>query len=360
MKHSFTRAVRLASVLFLAHAGLAAVAVPCTAETASISRADELFQQGKSSLAAGDLPHACAALSESFHLDPATGSLLALAHCHERQGKRLSAIAEYQEVVGRAVRENRTDRARAARLRVIALEHNIPTAKIFLTRTEDLEDGDIEIRLNGAVLRMDQLGAVLPIDGDAVDLEVIAVDKQTWRATFPVTSGSQPLSITIPALEDSIVEESDDEEDVVRPAVAPRWNVDTERPPPLPKKPIPDTGRGGKITGLSLMGVGAVGLLVGGGFTLRAARLNQDSRQECDGNLCTEAGRSTRLSAREAGNVATISVASGAAVALTGALTYALSRPSTRTGERRSERARLKGSAWVGAEGAGAVLHGSF
>jgi hypothetical protein len=79
---------------------------PVRAERADVAQAEALFRRGKESLAAGDHTRACSLLAESYRLDAATGTLLALALCHERQGKLVAAIDEYKDVVVRARAES--------------------------------------------------------------------------------------------------------------------------------------------------------------------------------------------------------------------------------------------------------------
>src|SRR6185312_7978700 len=82
---------------------------PCPAGTGDVVAAEALFRNGKELRAKQDYAHACPKLEESFRLDPATGTLLALAICHERQGRIASAWGEYVDVASRSKLEQRPD-----------------------------------------------------------------------------------------------------------------------------------------------------------------------------------------------------------------------------------------------------------
>src|SRR5687767_1829182 len=102
MATSSRRAWVVALSLFMAVAAARAVAQSAEPPPAD---AEQLFRIGKQALAAGDLPVACARLAESFKLEAATGSLLALAVCHERQQKLILASTEYEQVLSRSLSE---------------------------------------------------------------------------------------------------------------------------------------------------------------------------------------------------------------------------------------------------------------
>jgi len=63
--------------------------------------AEALFQEGRALLMAGKAEQACPKLEDSQRLDPATGTLMALALCHEQEGKLASAWAAFADVEGR-------------------------------------------------------------------------------------------------------------------------------------------------------------------------------------------------------------------------------------------------------------------
>lgn len=92
--------------------------------------ADALFDQGKSEMKAGRYAAACAAFGESYALDAADGTLLALALCHEQQGELVKAFGELQAVHASSLRSGREDRQRVARAALSRVEPRIARVAI--------------------------------------------------------------------------------------------------------------------------------------------------------------------------------------------------------------------------------------
>src|SRR5687767_4595561 len=77
-----------------------AIAAPAAAQPSeSVAAAEQLFTQARDLFDAGDYAAACPRFEASYKLDPALGTLLNLATCHERLGALASAWGRYREVV---------------------------------------------------------------------------------------------------------------------------------------------------------------------------------------------------------------------------------------------------------------------
>ncbi len=306
-------------------------------------KADELFARGKQRMAADDYPAACPLLAESYRLDPATGSLLALALCHERQGKLASALREYGEAVERSRSEKRLDREQAARARVFALQASASTVAIStMQRSEELT-----VRLNDARLTPDQLGRPLPVDGGFLLVEAEALGAKPWRQHVKVADSGEAVTLTVPVLEP-------ERQAAVpaRPAPAAAPAVVRYREPPRSRGPLFSPA---ERSGLALMAIGAVGATVSLGYTVRALQKGGDSRADCDEDMCSPAGRAVREQARKAGDIATISVLTAVVAGGAGLVTFLVAR------ENKDKRRDVRASGWLAPSGgAGATLTGRF
>src|SRR3954470_6972294 len=142
---------------------------------AVLAPAEALFREGKRLLEAGDPLAACPKLVESLRLDRATGTLLALARCHELEGRLASARAEYLEVMARSRRERRADREQAARQGGQALDGRISTLTIVVP------------------------AALANVPGLRIERDGVALDAAAWAAPVPVDPGLHVVRATAPA-----------------------------------------------------------------------------------------------------------------------------------------------------------------
>ena len=100
----------------------AMVGLPTSRATAGPPAAEALFQEGRQLLEAGQIDEACLRLAESYWQEPASGTLLNLARCHQAQGKIATAWAEYAAAARLSRAQGREDRARAAEEQAAALK----------------------------------------------------------------------------------------------------------------------------------------------------------------------------------------------------------------------------------------------
>ena len=104
----------------------------------------------------GNFVEACPKLEESQRLDPKGGTLLNLAVCHQRVGKKATAWTEYRQALAQAVREGRPRRVELARARLEELDSELSRIVVIVPAPARL-DG-LVIRLNGTAHRSGRLG----------------------------------------------------------------------------------------------------------------------------------------------------------------------------------------------------------
>jgi hypothetical protein len=185
-----------------------------------VALAETLFRDGKALMRAGKYEEACPKLAESNRVDPATGTVLALAVCHERQGKTATAWAEYNEVAATAARQGNAERGRVARERVAELEPRLSRLSVVV-RPEVANLPGLRITRDGAPLGEPSWGIAVPMDPGEHVLEVTADHKRTLSRNVRVEPHGDQQTVTLSALED----------DVAPPP-----------PPPRPSPPLPEEG----------------------------------------------------------------------------------------------------------------------
>jgi hypothetical protein len=330
-------------------------AAPAAADGGDLLMAEVLFRDGRELLARKDFAHACPKLSESYRLDPATGTLLALALCHEGQGKLASAWGEYVDAASRARSERRGDRESAARARAADLEAKYSTITIVLADGAALPG--LEIRRNGVVVAPVWLGTAVPIDGGTVTIDAAAPGHPAWRSQIAIAAYGDHQTVVVPSLDAAAAPvrapapapppAAPAPRAVLAPTTAPGTVAPAEPPgafaiagpapadasataPAAPASVAATPALGSsrashhgltplQVSGIVLTAVGVAGVGVGAGFGLVAMQKNSDSHSQCMGDLCTDTGKQSRKAAVDDGNVATAAFIAGPIVAAIGA-----------------------------------------
>jgi hypothetical protein len=162
---------------FLAAALSCWLGSPCVHAQSNAAIAQQLFLDGQKLMDAGSLPEACAKFADSQRLDPAIGTLMHLAGCHEKMGKFASAWSEFTDVATQAHKGVQPERERYARDHAAALAGKVPKIMIELAHPPD----GTTITLDGAPLPLGVLGTEIPLDQGDHSLEVAAPGMKHWR-----------------------------------------------------------------------------------------------------------------------------------------------------------------------------------
>ncbi|HVT08986.1 MAG TPA: hypothetical protein VHO67_16115 [Polyangia bacterium] len=161
--------------------------------------AEALFQEGRLLLESGDAHEACPKLAESLRLDRATGTLLALAMCHEVDGHLASAWAEYLEVIARAKRDGRPDREEAARQYAHALEPRLSMLAVAVPAAAARIPG-LVVQRDGAALQAPAWSTAVPIDPGPHVVTATAPGRQPFSTTVVVGAVGDHQTVTVPLL----------------------------------------------------------------------------------------------------------------------------------------------------------------
>lgn len=344
------------------------------ADTGDVVMSEVLFRDGKDLLARKDYARACPKLAESFRLDPASGTLLALAVCHEREGKLASAWGEYADVASRSKLEARPDRERAARAKAAELEPRLSTLTIALS--EGAAVAGLEIRRGGVLVAPAWLGTAVPVDGGPVTIEAAAPGRRPWRAQVMIAPAGDKQTVTIPWLEGAGSGRGTPQPPRPRAEASPPPSDSAEPAPdetPAPESapallaaaPLPRAGQRSGLSPLQVGGVvvgavGVAGLGVGAAFGVLAIDKYNASKSQCTGDFCTAAGKSDRNAALTAGNVASVGFIAGPVLLAAGTAMILLGIQRTESRPASPTAATFQAVPLVGPGGVGGLLRGSF
>jgi serine/threonine-protein kinase len=297
---------------------LASILAPAALRAQDNSAAVEaLFDEGKKLEAAGNYAEACPKFLASYNLEHRVGTLLNMADCYEKAGLTASAWARFVEARTMALRAGQTDRADFATQHAAALEGKL--AKLTIVGPTAVTG--LKVTRDGAPVDAATFGIALPIDPGDHAVEATAPGKSPWKKSVHVGTEAGQQTIEVPSLEDLPVTTPTPGTTSGATQVAP-----PEQPPPEKK------GLGTRaIIGIAIAGAGVVAAGVGGVFGILALSNKSQSDAYCgvggDANACYPPGVQPRRDAVSDGNIATILLGSGAALAAGGIVVW-LTAPS--------------------------------
>jgi tetratricopeptide (TPR) repeat protein len=262
--------------------------------------AQSLFDHARLLLETGRPVEACPKFAESYRLEPASGTLLNLALCHEQEGKNASAWSEYNESLSLALKENRPDREQLVRERLAALEPKLLLMSVVLGPRADVEG--LEVRFDGALLRRAAWGTPTVVDPGPHRVEAQAPGRVSWSASVVVESPGRVQAVEVPELAPLV------------PA-----------PPPVSAAPAAKAPHAARDPAAKERQRWAYGLGIGAGASLvlglvsgaKALERKGEARDGCwpEKNFCSPEALDARDSARSYAWVSTISMGLGVAAA---------------------------------------------
>jgi len=159
--------------------------------------AQSLFDEARKLMNQKKFTEACPRLERSYKLDPAPGTLLNLAVCHEAVGRTATAWDEFRDSVTIARRENQPKRVRFAQQHIDALKNRICT----ITVRDAGQERGLEWHLDGAKMGTEALGIALPIDPGSHVIDAVAPGKRAWKTTVELQRDGETKTLEIPPLE---------------------------------------------------------------------------------------------------------------------------------------------------------------
>ncbi len=315
--------------LCLAYSGVAGAQAASTG-----ALAETLFREGKTLMAQGEYAEACPKLAESQRIDPGLGVLLALAYCHEKQGKPATAWSEFVTARGLAQRANDVEREQLAHDYVDRLEAKLVRMSIRVSPEMQRVAG-FEVRHNGALVANATWGTSAPVDLGEQVVEATAPGRRAWTSRFVVREGDQARVVEVPVLQSSDA--------------------------PLPSKDTaPESAsvsHAGRNWGYAVGGLGIASVAVGSIFGLRAIGKNDDAKSMCRPESCTSAeGLDLNSEARTSATISTVAIGAGLVAVGVGAVLL-LTAPSHAS---KTRGAALRLSPNVGPDGFGAGMRGAW
>lgn len=346
---SMTAAKRAAcAALVLASIAVVPSVARADAPAAGGTHADALFREGRTLLDAKRYDEACPKLAESQRAEPGAGTLLALALCHEGQGKTATAWSELNEAAALGKRVGRNDLASAAQKRATAME---PLLSRLVVRVPRGEDVDYDVKCDGEAMDAKLVGTPIPVDPGEHRVEVSARGK-TSRSYVVRLTGAGAVEIVVDKLEDAPRAAAPV---IAKPKPA---RIDLVTAPPAPG----EENRGGaqRTVGLVVVGLGVAGLGAGAYFGGRALSQSAEGRRACSTAPCPADANDANERAKSSFAMTVVSVAAGTGAIALGTIIYLMAPSAPTRGAAASTRTTARITPEIGPTQASLGLSGAF
>ena len=286
--------------------------------------AEALFDQGVELLKKGQYEAACKKLEKSQAVEPGIGTLLYLGECYKQLGRTASAWATFREAASKAHAAGEEDRARAGTTRADALEPELSYVSFEVAPETSSLEGLRVVQGNSEVSPA-LFGTKVPVDPGELRVVATAPDHEPFEISIQIQKGPAETTISIPVLPELPEAEKEPK--------AADTQVQIENNSALLADAPPQAGNTQRAIGIALGAVGVVGLGVGGAFGILAIMKDKDADDVCDETTCDPGSNGYDLSktARTYGNVSTIAMAAGAALAVGGVVVYFTAPKKART-----------------------------
>jgi hypothetical protein len=298
--------------------------------------AEALYREGRKLLAEGKISEACPKFAESYRLDPATGTLLNLASCHENEHRLATAWFEFSGAVTLARRDRRYDRVRFAQERLAIIEPRLSYLTVVVGPGVGL--AGLEVRVDGVVVGSAARGVSTPVDPGDHTIEASAPARKGWSQRVAVTEDAMNIAVSIPVLEP----------DPAAPTA-----------PPSSESSAPPASRGAVPTSVYLAGGVTLALVAAAGVTgyVYMQHRDEDGSEQQEPEL----GRNLRLGAVNLGLTVGALVGAGVTAYLYWTRPLQAGPPSVPRAGRGAGTVMGTGLApWLGPDGGGLCLRGSL
>jgi hypothetical protein len=273
---------------------------PAAPPSGQVATAERLFDDGRELMLAHSYDEACAKFTESQKLDPASGTLLNLAVCHEAQGKTATALSEYRGALVMSRRDGNVERERIAVERIREVQ---PAVSYLVIVVPEPASADLRIRLDASPLEPAQWRGPVAVDLGIHRVEASAAGKSPWSQEVALTEKGATRTVQVPPLDD----------------VPAPVRIDT---PAAISKETPKPIRGPRWDVYALGATGLAGVGLASYWGLRARSEWQVRNGLCPADQCSDEGVAASDRARHFAYAADI--AGGAGLLATGIALYLL------------------------------------